>query len=68
MKKVILALRKISVKGAFQVMWADCKDEMLGFLKEGHEKLDVVVMPDFFHDRLINLDCDAARFSSMIGM
>jgi sugar/nucleoside kinase (ribokinase family) len=48
-------------------MWADCKDEMLGFLKEGHEKLDVVVMPDFFHDRLINLDCDAVRFSSMIA-
>ena len=48
-------------------MWTDCKDEMLGFLKENHEKLDVVVMPDFFHDRLINLDCDAARFSSMIA-
>ncbi len=67
MKKVILALRKISVKGAFQVMWADCKDELLGFLKEDHEKLDAVVMPDFFHDRLINLDYDAARFSSMIA-
>jgi len=48
-------------------MWEDCKDEMLGFLKESCEKLDVVVMPDFFHDRLINLDCDAARFSSMIA-
>jgi len=48
-------------------MWADCKDEMLGFLKEDHEKLDVIVMPDFFHDRLINLDCDADRFSSMIA-
>jgi sugar/nucleoside kinase (ribokinase family) len=48
-------------------MWADCKDEMLGFLKENHEKRDVIVMPDFFHDRLINLDCDAARFSSMIA-
>lgn len=39
---------------------------MLGFLKEGHCKLHVVVMPDFFNDRLINLDCDAARFSSII--
>jgi ribokinase len=48
-------------------MWADCKDEMLRFLKESHEKLDIVAMPDFFHDRLINLDCDAARFSSMIA-
>jgi sugar/nucleoside kinase (ribokinase family) len=48
-------------------MWADCKDEMLRFLKEGNDKLDVVVMPDFFHDRFINLDCDAVRFSSMIA-
>jgi sugar/nucleoside kinase (ribokinase family) len=48
-------------------MRAECKDEMLSFLKESHEKLNVVVMPDFFHDRLINLDCDAARFSSIIA-
>jgi len=48
-------------------MWADYKDEMLGFLKENHEKRDVIVMPDFFHDRLINLDYDAARFSSIIA-
>ena len=48
-------------------MWTDCKDEMLGFLKENHEKRDVIVMPDFFHDRLINLDYDAARFSSIIA-
>jgi sugar/nucleoside kinase (ribokinase family) len=48
-------------------MWTDYKDEMLRFLKENHEKRDVIVMPDFFHDRLINLDCDAARFSSMIA-
>jgi sugar/nucleoside kinase (ribokinase family) len=40
---------------------------MLGFLKEKQEKCDVIVMPDFFHDRLINLDYDVARFSSMIG-
>jgi sugar/nucleoside kinase (ribokinase family) len=48
-------------------MWTDYKDEMLRFLKENHEKRDVIVMPDFFHDRLINLDCDATRFSSMIA-
>jgi sugar/nucleoside kinase (ribokinase family) len=48
-------------------MWADCKGELLGFLKEDHEKLDAIVMPDFFHDRLINLYYDATRFSSIIA-
>ncbi len=48
-------------------MWTDYKGEMLRFLKENHEKRDVIVMPDFFHDRLINLECDAALFSSMIA-
>jgi len=48
-------------------MWTDCKDKMLGFLKEKQEKRDVIVMPDFFHDRLINLDYGAARFSSIIA-
>jgi sugar/nucleoside kinase (ribokinase family) len=44
-----------------------CKDELPSFLKEDHKKLEVVVMPDFFLDRLINLNCDASRFSSMIA-
>jgi len=48
-------------------MRADCKDELLGFLKEKQEKRDVIVMPDFFYDRLISLDCDAAGFSSAIA-
>ena len=43
------------------------KDELLSFLKENPKKLDVVVMPDFFLDRLINLNCDAPRFSSMVA-
>jgi sugar/nucleoside kinase (ribokinase family) len=51
----------------FSEMWTDCKDEMLRFLKENHEKRDVIVMPDFFYDRLISLDCDAASFSSVIA-
>jgi sugar/nucleoside kinase (ribokinase family) len=46
---------------------ADCKDELLSFLKEKQEKLNAVVMPDFFYDRLINLDHDAASFSSLIA-
>ena len=47
-------------------MQAHCKNELLSFLKEAPRKLDVVVMPDFFLDRLISLDCDAAGFFSMI--
>ncbi len=46
---------------------ADCKRELLNFLKEEHEKLDAVVMPDFFYDRLITLDCDTPRFSALIA-
>ncbi|UCF45060.1 MAG: hypothetical protein JSW44_04755 [Candidatus Bathyarchaeota archaeon] len=48
-------------------MWTDCRDKVLNFLKESHEKLDVVVMPDFFHDRLINLDYNATHFFSIIA-
>ena len=46
---------------------AQCKDELLRFLNEKPKKLTAVVMPDFFHDRLIHLDCDAAHFSSIIA-
>ena len=45
---------------------ANCKDELLSFLKEEQKKLDAVVMPDFFFDRLISLNWDAAGFSSVI--
>lgn len=43
-----------------------CKDELLSFLKGTPRKLDVVVMPDFFLDRLINLNWDTAGFFSMV--
>jgi len=46
---------------------AECKDELLGFLKKDPEKRDVIVMPDFFYDRLVSLDYDAEVFSSVIG-
>jgi sugar/nucleoside kinase (ribokinase family) len=49
------------------VLLAQYKDELLSFLKEEAKKLSVVVMPDFFHDRLINLDCNPVLFSSMIA-
>jgi sugar/nucleoside kinase (ribokinase family) len=44
-----------------------CKDELLSFLNEDHKKLEVVVMPDFFLDRLINLNCDEPGFFSMVA-
>ena len=44
-----------------------CKDELLNFLKEGFKKLDAVVMPDFFLDRLINLNCAPSKFSSTVS-
>ena len=43
-----------------------CKNELLSFLKKAPKKLDVVVMPDFFLDRLINLNCGAPYFFSMV--
>jgi len=45
----------------------ECKDELLGFLKKDPEKRDVIVMPDFFYDRLISLDYDAEGFFSVIA-
>ena len=45
---------------------ANCKNELLSFLKEKQETLEAVVMPDFFYDRLISLGYDAASFSSLI--
>ena len=48
-------------------MWTEHTDEMLRFLKENHEKRDVIVMPDFFHDRLININYKVALFSSLIA-
>jgi len=44
----------------------DYKSSLMDFLKERHEKLDAVLMPDFFYDRLVALDCDTAVFSSVI--
>jgi ribokinase len=46
---------------------ANSKDELLSFLKKDSKKLDVIVMPDFFYDRLISLDCGADSFSSLIA-
>jgi sugar/nucleoside kinase (ribokinase family) len=45
----------------------DFKNELLRFLKEEHEKIEVVVMPDFFLDRIVNIDYDVKQFSSLIS-
>jgi sugar/nucleoside kinase (ribokinase family) len=37
------------------------------FLESEIKELDVVVMPDFFLDRLISLNCDEKVFSEMLG-
>jgi len=43
------------------------KRELLNFLQEEYEKLDAIVMPDFFFDRLVSLDYVPSRFSSLIA-
>jgi len=45
----------------------DFLKEMQSFLKSEIEKLSVVVMPDFFLDRLINLNLDLKNFSKSLG-
>jgi sugar/nucleoside kinase (ribokinase family) len=47
-------------------MLTSCRNELLGLLSEGLRQLDVVVMPDFFLDRLITLDCEPSGFFSMV--
>jgi sugar/nucleoside kinase (ribokinase family) len=42
-------------------------EEMLTFLKSKVEELNVVVMPDFFLDRLIGLNYDVKNFSEILG-
>jgi sugar/nucleoside kinase (ribokinase family) len=45
-----------------------CLEELFGFLKEPSEikKVDVVVMPDFFLDRLISINSDVTAFSRLL--
>ncbi len=45
----------------------DFLEELQSFLKKEFEKLSVVVMPDFFLDRLINLNLDLKNFSESLG-
>jgi ribokinase len=44
-----------------------CKKELLRLLKEPLQACRVVVMPDYFMDRLINLEWDNGEFSKLIA-
>jgi len=46
----------------------DCKEEILSFLKEKSEKFNVVVMPDFFLDRIITLKWNLEKFSENLKL
>ena len=48
-------------------MSVDFLDELQSFLKSEVEELNVVVMPDFFLDRLVSLDYDIKVFSEVLG-
>jgi sugar/nucleoside kinase (ribokinase family) len=45
----------------------EVKSELLNFLSKKYIKPKVVVMPDFFFDRIINLDYDLAGFSAKLN-
>jgi len=42
--------------------------ELLDFLGKGFKAPNVVVMPDFFMDRIVDLDRDAERFAEDVGI
>ena len=42
-------------------------EELQRFLESEIEEINVVVMPDFFLDRLISLNCDVKNFYRMLG-
>lgn len=44
-----------------------CLDELESFLGKDLKQPYVVVMPDFFMDRLVSLDCDTEQFISQIN-
>ena len=46
---------------------AECKNELQSFLQQKLKECKVVVMPDFFLDRLISLDWDADEFSGLVA-
>src|SRR5271157_3598856 len=45
---------------------AECKNELESFAQQKWKECTVVVLPDFFLDRLINLDWNPREFSRLI--
>jgi sugar/nucleoside kinase (ribokinase family) len=45
----------------------NCKRKLLNFLKTEHKRLETVVMPDFFYDRIVSLLYNTASFSSVLA-
>lgn len=48
-------------------MFGDFLEELQRFLESEIEELNVVVMPDFFLDRLVSLNCNVEAFSEIFG-
>ena len=48
-------------------MFDDFLEKLQRFLESEIEELNVVVMPDFFLDRLVSLNCDVETFSEIFG-
>ncbi len=44
-----------------------CTEELFNFLRKPSRELNVVVLPDFFLDRLVNLDCNVQEFSAEVS-
>ncbi len=45
----------------------ECIKELQSFLERNQEECRVVVLPDFFLDRIVNLEWDAAEFSGRVA-
>jgi ribokinase len=65
-QKVILALRNYRVKGLLLNI-VKCQKELEYFLQQDPEEFKVVVLPDFFLDRIVNLSWNQQEFSNLIA-
>lgn len=63
--KLILALWENMYKVG-SVSLSDCISELLNFLSKDTKPTNVVVAPDFFMDRLIDMDCEFWQFTSAL--
>ena len=64
--KVILAFGENKYLGWFCAL-SGCTEELLSFLRKPSRENNVVVLPDFFLDRLVNLELDVGDFSAKVS-